>query len=159
MSRGGLTPGELALRSAYFSLLQGAYSDNGYPVPVYDNVFDQQRFPYIVLGDHQSAMTSGGSSLGSKLDYIQDITLKVYVYSGRADQFSSKKLAHEIGIKVTQLITQGNGKNLNLGADHKLLMAVQVSNQAVTEAWQTGRVQLYEMEFLNKVDVQGTYQE
>jgi hypothetical protein len=158
MSRGGLTPGELALRSAYFTLLQGAYSDNGYPVPVYDNVFDQLRFPYIVLGSHETANTSGGSSLGSKLDYIQDISLSVFVYSGRADQYGSKKLAHEIGIKITQLVTQGNGKNLNLGPDHYLLMAVQVGNQAATEAWQTGRVQMYEMEFLNKVDVQGTYQ-
>lgn len=151
----GLKPRALALRKAYFDALKNNFvTPGGYTVPVYDTVFDQGRFPYVVIGNHESQTRSGGSSLGSKTDWIEDITLNVYVYGGRVDQYSSKKLTHEIAETLTDTITNNRGQNLNFGpgASTRVIFATLQSQTATTEAWQTGRVHVVTLEFFNKVE-------
>lgn len=147
-----MIPGALQLRAAYFSLLSAQLE-----VPVFDNVYDSPAFPYVVIGDHNSNLTDGGN-LGTKLDWIEDLALFVYVYAGRADDYGSKRSAHLISENVVKFITEGRGENLDLGPDHSLIFATAVNHSVETEPWETGRIQTAQIEFLNKITVDGTYE-
>lgn len=133
-----------ALRTAYFTALNGNITLSGRDVPVWDRVPTRQGYPYIKLAEQ--TITEAGGKRGC---LMQEATLLLDIVTSFDGEQGGKQESDLIADQVFVILTEGTPPSM--GTDFKLVVVRVDSDFDLEETSPTGYIVRRLIRFRNSI--------